>query len=177
MACGSSIRRRILVAGAVLLAAGPVHLAAAMAQQRRGQMPRFASLKSDEVRFRRGPSVNAPIDWVYRRRHLPVEIFEESRDWRHVRDASGTEGWVHQSLLSRRRRAMVVGDRPQNLHADSEAGSRIRARLRPGVIGDVTRCNDAFCRLRVEDADGGGYVGWVPRPALWGVYQWESGPL
>ncbi len=37
-------------------------------------VPRFASLKSDEVNMRSGPGQRYPIVWVYKRKAMPVEI-------------------------------------------------------------------------------------------------------
>ena len=48
-------------------------------------LPRFAALRSDEVNMRAGPGTRYPIDWVYKRRELPVEIQREFEVWRLVR--------------------------------------------------------------------------------------------
>jgi SH3-like domain-containing protein len=66
-------------------------------------LPRFVSLKSDEVNLRSGPGRDYPTQWVYRRAGLPLEVIKEFEGWRQVRDAEGAEGWVLQSLLSGRR--------------------------------------------------------------------------
>jgi len=171
---------RICAAIAVTaLAAGPaLGPSPAEAQSGEPNLPRFAALKANEVRFRRGPDTNTPIDWVYRRRFLPVEIFQETETWRRVRDPYGYEGWVHKTLLTGRRRAIVTGQEMQNLYSEARADSKVVARLQPGVIGEVTECNDAFCRFMAHEPDGSdGYTGWVARPAIWGVYDWEKGRL
>ncbi|HKH69397.1 MAG TPA: SH3 domain-containing protein, partial [Reyranella sp.] len=74
----------------------------AAAQQRKGSglpIPRFASLRSDEVNVRTGPGPRYPIDWVFKRKAMPVEIVAEFENWRKIRDWQGASGWVHQSLL------------------------------------------------------------------------------
>jgi len=43
------------------------------------------------------------VSWLYLKQGLPVEIIQEYDNWRRVRDADGTEGWVNQSLLSGQR--------------------------------------------------------------------------
>jgi len=40
-------------------------------------LPRFVSLRAAEVNLRTGPGVRYPIDWVYHRRGLPVEVIDE----------------------------------------------------------------------------------------------------
>src|SRR5262245_37242621 len=74
--------------------------------QRKGSglpLPRFASLRSDEANVRSGPGTRYPIDWVFRRKGMPVEIVAEYENYRKIRDWQGASGWVHQSLLTGKR--------------------------------------------------------------------------
>ena len=61
-------------------------------------LPRYASLKTDRVNLREGPSKDHATKWVYQRAGLPVEITAEFDIWRKVRDSEGAEGWVLHSL-------------------------------------------------------------------------------
>ena len=73
----------------------------AAAQQRKGSglpLPRFASLKADEVNVRAGPATRYPVDWVFKRKGMPVEIVAEFENWRKIRDWQGTSGWVREHL-------------------------------------------------------------------------------
>ena len=78
---------------ALCLAPGGVARAADTAnqtQQRKGSglpIPRFASLRSDEVNLRAGPGTRYPIQWVYKRRDLPVEIERDFEATRHLVEA------------------------------------------------------------------------------------------
>ena len=83
----------------------------AAAQQRKGSglpIPRFASLRSDEVNVRTGPGPRYPIEWVFKRKAMPVEIVAEFENWRKIRDWQGASGWVHQSLLSGKRSFIIA---------------------------------------------------------------------
>ncbi|MBY0510362.1 MAG: hypothetical protein K2P94_09430, partial [Rhodospirillaceae bacterium] len=71
-------------------------------------IPRFVSLRTNPINLRTGPGVRYPVDWVYVRRHLPVEVIGEFDTWRQIRDPDGTEGWVHQQMLSGKRAAIVT---------------------------------------------------------------------
>src|SRR5471030_1319587 len=71
-------------------------------------LPRYASLKTDRVNLREGPSKEHATTWVFQRAGLPVEITAEFETWLKVRDSEGTEGWVLHSLLSGRRTALVA---------------------------------------------------------------------
>ena len=129
-------------------------------------IPRFVSLRADPVNFRTGPGPRYPIDWVFVRRHLPVEVIGEFDTWRRVRDPEGAEGWVHQSMLSGRRTAVVVGGL-QPLHREGSDQAPLVATLEPGVIVNIQRCpaETVYCRVEVK-----GVQGWIKRDQLWGVY-------
>ena len=66
-------------------------------------LPRFASLKAEKVYLRTGPGQRYPVDWIFLRRGLPVEIVSEFEHWRRIRDWRGTESWIHRAMLSGRR--------------------------------------------------------------------------
>ena len=50
------------------------------------KIPRFVSLKSDDVNLRIGSSTNYPITLKYIIKNMPIEITEEYEMWRKVRD-------------------------------------------------------------------------------------------
>ena len=56
------------------------------------KIPRFVSLKSDEVNLRIGSSTNYPIIVKYVTKNIPVEITDEYERWRKIRDMQGNEG-------------------------------------------------------------------------------------
>jgi SH3-like domain-containing protein len=133
-------------------------------------VPRFVSLRTEPINLRTGPGVRYPVEWVYVRKRLPVEVIGEYDTWRRIRDPDGTEGWVHQSMLSGRRTATVTQDNTALRREGSDAGAPI-ARLEGHVLVNVQRCpaDSAYCRVEVN-----GLQGWVKRDALWGVYPTET---
>ncbi|SDH04144.1 SH3 domain-containing protein [Roseospirillum parvum] len=134
-------------------------------------LPRFASLRSDKVNLRRGPGVRYPVDWVYLKRDLPVEVIGEFDTWRKIRDPEGTEGWVHQSMLSGRRTLIVTGGEPVDLTAEADPDSPPRAHVEPGVLGHLLTCqaNARTCRAEINDL-----TGFLPRDRLWGIHRGEQ---
>jgi len=127
-------------------------------------LPRFVSLRAGEVNLRTGPGVRYPIDWVYRRRDLPVEIIDEFDTWRRIRDWQGTLGWVHQSMLQGRRTILVVGEQ-RVLRRDPEAGAPGLAYATPGVIGEIKKCRGDWCKVVLE-----GFTGWLRKSNFYGAY-------
>jgi SH3-like domain-containing protein len=132
-------------------------------------LPRFAALRSDDVNLRAGPGTRYPIDWVYKRRDLPMEIEREFEVWRLVRDPDGIRGWVHQATLTGRRTFMVQGA-DATLRADPRDDADAVAILKVGVIGRIRSCDAAsdWCRLQVGD-----YRGYLKRTQIWGVLPGE----
>jgi SH3-like domain-containing protein len=133
-------------------------------------LPRFASLRTDEVNLRRGPGTRYPIDWVYKRRDLPVEIEREFEVWRLVTDPDGTKGWVHQATLTGRRSFIVTGAERVLRHEASDTSAPV-ARLKPGVIGHIRSCDGGsdWCQMQV-----GEYRGYLKREEFWGALPNEA---
>ena len=157
-------RTLTVLLGAGLLFAATADGAAQTARDAaRRNLPRFASLRASEVNLRTGPGVRYPIDWVYVRRYLPIEIVAEFDAWRKIRDWRGTVGWVHKSMLSGRRTVMVVGG-TQKLRRDSEPQAPEIARVEENVIGRLLRCAKIWCRIEFK-----GKRGWLRRDKLWGI--------
>ena len=99
-------------------------------------LPRYASLKTDRVNLREGPSKDHATKWVFQRAGLPVEITGEFEIWRKVRDSEGAEGWVLHSLLSGRRTALgAPGKKGQTfkIFAKPAPGADLAATLQSGV--------------------------------------------
>ena len=47
-------------------------------------LPRFVSMKASEANVRRGPSLTHRIDWVFKRKDVPLEITAEHGFERHA---------------------------------------------------------------------------------------------
>lgn len=140
----------------------------ALAGQDRGPvtnlpLPRYVSLKASEGNVRRGPSLSHRIDWVYQRRDMPLEITAEHGHWRRVRDRDGAGGWIHYSLLSGVRTVIIEKDM-LGLHMRPVGDSPLNAVLELGVVARLGECNPDWCKLTA-----GGFKGWAPKTALWGV--------
>ena len=156
-------RAALIVGLALLLLAGPVFGAEDV------QLPRFASLRADEVNLRAGPGKEYPVEWVFQRRWLPVEIIAEYDQWRKIRDIDGTEGWVHRSLLSGTRMVAIIGT-VRALRQGPVESEPLVARAEPGVLATLLACDGGWCQVAVE-----GYTGWLPAAYLWGIYPGERG--
>jgi SH3-like domain-containing protein len=131
-------------------------------------LPRFASLRTDEVNMRTGPGTRYPIDWVLRHKGLPVEIIAEYEIWRRIREPDGAEGWVHKTALTGKRFGLVKAT-GFDLHDGENQASAIIAHLEKGAVGQISSCTATACKMVFDDAKG-----WVAKTALWGVYPTET---
>jgi SH3-like domain-containing protein len=130
-------------------------------------LPRFVSLRASEVNLRTGPGVRYPIEWVYRRRNMPVEIIDEFETWRRIRDWEGTVGWVHQSMLQGRRTLRVTGEMRVVRRSPDPSASPV-VRLEPGVLGRLESCEEVWCEVEIA-----GFSGWLRRDEFYGLLEGE----
>ena len=161
----------LAVGGAIWIASGAAGFTAAGTASGL-PVPRYVSLKSDHVNVRAGPTKDHDVAWVYTRAGLPVEITAEFENWRRVRDSEGAEGWVYHSLLSGKRTAVVTmknKDELAPIYDRADRSSAVAARLQAGVVAQVRRCGDGWCRVT-----GNGFDGWIEQQRLWGVYADEK---
>ena len=133
-------------------------------------LPRHVSLRGKEVNMRTGPGIHFPVDWVYRRKSLPMEVIAEYGTWRKVRDWQGTQGWVHQSMLSGRR-TFIITNKVRTARVNPDTKSSGVAQLEPGVIGRTLKCpfKSTWCQIEID-----GIKGWLRRVEFWGVYRHEK---
>jgi SH3-like domain-containing protein len=163
----SRLRFPLFLCLLVLISAAPVLEAAIKGTGL--PLPRYVSLRAGEVNLRTGPGVQYPVDWVYLRQNLPMEIIAEYGTWRKVRDWQGTQGWVHQSMVSRLRTLIITGN-TRTVRRKADAQSKPIAILEAGVIGKLLSCPDlnGWCRVDVA-----GQKGWLRRVDFWGVLKNE----
>jgi len=160
--------RTLVAAGLVTIAAA--NTAVAAGAEHALPVPRFASLRSDEVNLRAGPGERYPIEWVFTRKDMPVEIVREFANWRQVRDWQGTQGWVHERMVTGRRDVVVTGG-IRELRRQPDPAAPLVARAEPGVIAKLLECQGAWCRIEAGDT-----TGWLLRSDIWGVYPEETYP-
>jgi SH3-like domain-containing protein len=133
-------------------------------------LPRYVSLRTDEVNLRNGPGMQYPIEWLYKRRGLPVEVEREFDVWRLVVDPDGVKGWLHEATITGTRTFVVTGAE-HTMRAAPQPDATPVAKLQPGVIGRILHCAAGadWCRVQVKD-----YRGWLPRNDFWGTKPGEA---
>lgn len=125
-------------------------------------VPRFVTLKFDEVNGRAGPSRDHPVLWTYHRRGLPVQVVAETENWRRIRDPEGDLSWMHKRTLDGVRAVVATAETP--LRERARPDEEIVAVAEPGAVLSLDRCLAGWCRL-----EAGEYEGWAQAATLWGV--------
>lgn len=123
----------------------------------------YVSLRSSEVNLRAGPSKNYPIKWVYKSKSCPLKILAKIDDWRKVQDIYGDSGWVHKSVVSSARDALIIGDSYIVLHKSPQDDSKKLLRLERMVKVRIKSCQTDWCQIKIDK-----FTGWVPKKNLWG---------
>ncbi|WP_256752855.1 SH3 domain-containing protein [Mesorhizobium sp. Mes31] len=133
-------------------------------------LPRFVSLKASPANLRVGPGVGYSVEWVFMRPGIPLEIYQQSGNWRRVRDWTGTNGWINMSLLSVRRTAVIApwskGD--VALRNKPTFDGPVICWFEPVVGVKLKRCDGQWCRVALKSMSG-----FVKQTDLWGAYPGE----
>lgn len=151
-----------LVLGGLALLAMLAGQDAALAQAE-VKVPYWASIQKDEAFARAGPMATYQIEWVFRRKHLPVKVIKRYGVWRQIVDPSGWTGWMHSNMLSRKRTAIVTGD-VIAIRAAPQDSAKLMWRAEPGVVGELGDCEKGWCEFAVETR-----AGWVRQDLIWGA--------
>jgi SH3-like domain-containing protein len=124
--------------------------------------PYWASIDAPRAILRRGPSQQMRALWEYHRPGLPVKVLALHEDWRKIEEPDGTTGWMHRSLLTGRRTAIVV-DALQPIRTAPDPSAPVAFRAEPGVIGRIADCADGWCAFDVT-----GRRGYIAFAGIWG---------
>ena len=126
-------------------------------------LPRFVSLKSNKVNLRRGPGLDYKIDWVYKRKHLPLMIVSEFGHWRQVIDFEGYSGWIYKDLLSGSR-YIIVNNEETLLRNKATFDSLGKAILKRELVAKLIDCEGLWCFIRIRNMRG-----YVLAEHIWGI--------
>jgi len=123
--------------------------------------PKYASIKKEKAYSRHNASFDAPLEWIYQKKNLPILIIRERDNWREIRDIDGAESWMHVSMISNKR--TFINKQDQNLLKYKD-NNIISAIVKKGVVGKIINCDEVFCKVKIKK-----YKGWVEKKYLWGI--------
>ena len=123
--------------------------------------PRYASIKKEKAYSRYNASFDAPLEWIYQKKNLPILIIRERDNWREIRDIDGDISWMHVSMISNKR--TFINRQDQNLLKYKD-NNIVNAIVKKGVVGKIINCDEVFCKVKIKK-----YKGWVEKKYLWGI--------
>ena len=129
-------------------------------------VPRYVSLKFDEVNARAGPGDDYKALWVYHAKGLPVQVVAETSDWRRICDPEGGLAWVHKRTTDGRRMVIRMQDGDMPIRRKPRDEAKVTAYLRSRALAGLDRCDKGWCKIRA-----GGAAGWAKEVDLWGVVE------
>lgn len=131
-------------------------------------VPRFVTIKFNEVNVRTGPAVDCPIEWVFIKKGEPVEIVAEYDQWRKIRDVRGEGGWVNASGVSGKRSVIIIAKNTTPLLYAPNKYDNMVVKVSPGLRCGLKKCEADWCLIECQS-----YKGWISKKYLWGVYPEE----
>ena len=122
----------------------------------------FLTLRNNTTNLRQGPSFDYPVKIFYKKKYLPVLVQDISNNFRKIRDHENNTGWIHISQLSKKKAALTLDDQVI-MFKNATMFSAPLAVLKKGRLCLISKCNDEWCKIKVEK-----YTGWVKKQSLWG---------
>ena len=132
------------------------------------ELPRFVSLKSNDVNLRVGPSVNYPIKLKYIQKNLPIEIIDEFDVWRKIQDHENNIGWIHKSLIKGERFILTVNNNENVKNIYNRPNGKLVGLIRSNNIINLKNCLIDWCYISHIEISG-----WISKDYIWGVYKKE----
>ena len=124
--------------------------------------PKYASIKKEKAYSRHNASFDAPLEWIYQKKNLPILIIRERDNWREIRDMDGAQTWMHVSMISSKK--TFINEKDQNLFKYKNNSNVVNAIVKRGVVGKIISCENILCKVKIKP-----YKGWVEKKYLWGM--------
>ncbi len=132
------------------------------------KLPRFVSLKSNDVNLRIGPSVNYPIIIKYVQKNLPVEIIDEYDVWRKIQDHENNIGWIHKSLIKGDRFILTINKNDNVKNIYNRPNGKLVGIIKSNNILNLEKCLMDWCYISHIDISG-----WISKDFIWGIHEDE----
>ena len=125
----------------------------------------FASIKVNEANVRTGPSIKYPIRWQYIKENWPLKVTDEFANWRKFKDIDGQAGWIHVSLISKKRFVIFDQENTNLIFKKPSSEAKVVLKAQKNVSARLIECNEnKWCLIKLNKIKG-----WVKSSSLWGV--------
>ena len=121
----------------------------------------YLILKNNEVNVRYGPGFDYPINYVYKKKNLPIKVIDKKENFRRIIDFKKNSGWIHISQLKKGKSLILLED--QILFSKPTRYSKPIIKISKGRLLLVKKCKKKWCSVKTEN-----YFGWIKTSNIWG---------
>lgn len=133
------------------------------------KIPRFVSTKSDESNLRIGASEDYPIILTYKLKNIPLEIIDEYKKWRKIRDINNNQGWMHERLFQGNRYGIIQTPYNEPAQILNKPKGMLIGKIGKNNIVKIQKCFNSWCKISINN-----HSGWINEINIWGIYENEN---
>ena len=133
------------------------------------ELPRYVSLQSNKSNLRVGASKDYPKILTYVVKNFPIEITNEYKQWREVKDIDGNQGWMHESLFQGDRYGIIKTNHSEPSQIFNKPKGTIIWKIGNRNIVKINKCLKYWCHINFDGARG-----WINKVNIWGAYKEEE---
>ncbi len=122
----------------------------------------FLMLKYNKVNVRYGPSKDAQIKFIYKKKYLPLKVIDKKENFRKIIDHKNNGGWIHISQLKSPKSLIVMEDKI--LFKSDTLFSQPLIKLEKGKLVLIKKCKENWCKVKTNKI-----IGWLNTKNVWGL--------
>ena len=121
----------------------------------------YFALKKNKVNVRTGPSFDASIKFIYKKKDYPIRQIDKKENFRRIIDFKNNSGWIHVSQLKKNNSLITLDEKI--LFKKPSKFSTPLAKIKKGRVLLVKKCHKKWCKIK-----SGIYNGWIKTNNVWG---------
>ena len=121
----------------------------------------YFALKKNKVNVRTGPSFDASIKFIYKKKDYPIRQIDKKENFRRIIDFKNNSGWIHVSQLKKNNSLITLNEKI--LFTKPSKFSTPLAKIKKGRVLLVKKCHKKWCKI-----NSGTYNGWIKTDNVWG---------
>ena len=121
----------------------------------------YFALKKNKVNVRTGPSFDASIKFIYKKKDYPIKQIDKKENFRRIIDFKNNSGWIHVSQLKKNNSLITLNEKI--LFTKPSKFSTPLAKIKKGRVLLVKKCHKKWCKIK-----SGIYNGWIKTNNVWG---------
>ena len=122
----------------------------------------YFALKKNKVNVRTGPSFDASIKFIYKKKDYPIRQIDKKENFRRIIDFKNNSGWIHVSQLKKNN--SVIATKDKVLFKKPTSFAKPIAQIKEGRLLIVEKCEQNWCKITSEE-----FEGWIKTDNIWGL--------